>query len=1238
MSQSVHEFSSIMTPDSLRKTLQMLHNFYELHTKKNYGYTDINGCQYSGIIDNYASELLLESRKILMDRPSLKNFITESTFDYYFDIQYSNLISTYNQQNMVMAVLNKDVLSSNNEYKIVFNNCSPCNILRAESWSDPTVYKDMMYHTITPPILYITNKTTNEITQKTLYINDGTDNDVDYYFYINKTTEFIVDTYKNLTLTTKPITDKMCGLPFVWACISIFNLLPDLKAVNNLDYDNRELLTTGTNGHDISMLYPLTYGKNNLPINEDVSDKWYLKVIPRDGEAFITGSNNNIENNYRVSISKIHYIKANSISSEPISDTEVSFDEEFIKIMLLNSNSDNIIWHFKSPVSGDYDYDGETYINPSYAYIELNKFVNNIENDKSMIPAFVIKFNDIYLNNYEMIDLNTSSGIHIDTSTEYSNNGIDKKNGMVHGLGDFDGLPPYFSKLADRNVHRSHIEVYTIRDQINNRNQKNMDKQTAALLIDSAMPRKDITEMLDSMPNVIKYKYPPIVPAPYSDEKAGIYYTDPNVQITSKLNQGSEIVYVNDNEFGNINIKKNKLSPRFVYHGKRFFSLNMIELDPELEMARVYYLSNDDAKYENNDLTTFTKPKRTLCRICDIPTSFVNLINIINTSPTLVIDENYVRMLADMTEYDKNLMLNTRAKRIVVMDNTNNDYMSTKFIFDYTDNLDTLITPDILSNNYHSKYNLNASLNLETIEEYHFNITNGGTGYVVGDTFSSILGGKTYKGTVTAIDLGVITEISIDVNENNSLINVGNLSGISTSMKTTTTKGAGSGLLLSLTITSDEWSALQIKVNGEFDDIIALKYDVFGNIYVYRHISNSWKSVYQLTGERIIANYYDMTDNRIYRTLSATFVSNLIQMHKLIAESTFINQSDKMYTDRYVRRTSISKTIPIDTHEDLSSSLTGFNLQNSYLVLQAVTNDETATCHNVLSVTRESFKNINDSNIVLNRFMPNRNNVILNAYYGKSNYLLMSNDQMTQPNAYVYDPMKDSIENLKRLTMNDYYYIDKYNISFRKLFYPDGLSKDTVNPIIDPETNILQTNIYSFNEYDISNTFDTFITSIESMDRVTLVNLTKSKYGIYCDPIKYENTELAYTASELRNYLKVNFNNWIPYARNPVKLMRTAGEDIDAVSVDKQTQPTGAYVSVTNDIHCANLHNAAKYTVANIVYVFRIDDFPSTESLTADYCIYDELGNDISQNSMIIINGLYKYIKTTKNGWALVKA
>ena len=76
------------------------------------------------------------------------------------------------------------------------------------------------------------------------------------------------------------------------------------------------------------------------------------------------------------------------------------------------------------------------------------------------------------------------------------------------------------------------------------------------------------------------------------------------------------------------------------------------------DVGRIYYLSNDEAKYENNHISRYPKPDRTVARICDIPTSIVQLTGISGIAPVSVVDPNYVRTDVNFSTEDKDRLYN----------------------------------------------------------------------------------------------------------------------------------------------------------------------------------------------------------------------------------------------------------------------------------------------------------------------------------------------------------------------------------------------------------------------------------------------------------------------------------------------------------------------------------------------------------------------------------------------------
>ncbi|EKC67133.1 hypothetical protein OBE_05593, partial [human gut metagenome] len=173
----------------------------------------------------------------------------------------------------------------------------------------------------------------------------------------------------------------------------------------------------------------------------------------------------------------------------------------------------------------------------------------------------------------------------------------------------------------------------------------------------------------------------------------------------SPNNTLSEITYIDDDTFGNITL--NEYLEQFLYHSGRTFSLGMMELDPELEIARVYYISNDGISYENNEKSEFKKPGRCLARICDIPTSFLQLIKIEGKAPTLVIDQDYVRSEVPFTSEDKENIWNNKNYRWVKFFNEVTN--KTKLIFSEMDNLDSILNVEYLEKYYSRSIQLNES-------------------------------------------------------------------------------------------------------------------------------------------------------------------------------------------------------------------------------------------------------------------------------------------------------------------------------------------------------------------------------------------------------------------------------------------------------------------------------------------------------------------------------------------------
>lgn len=1220
MSKKITPF---VTPDSLRKTLNTIKSFNDLHTSKNNGREDIMGSQYASVVDNFGSELLIETRKLLMDQPSINHVFNNNTFDFYFDIQYSDFINTYSQQNMLVALLKKDVLLDNKEYRIRFDDCVDEFVVRAESWSDPTVYREKFIRTKTPPTLVIRDKLNTSIDdiQISLYLTDDVSSDVDYYFPIMKATQDFIDTYIDGIMTTVPINNAMSELPFVWICIKSFQLLPEINFVNNIDYYNRPLLTIGTDGHNVSKIYPMIYGESNIPsINPPPTNKWYLKANASETNVFINSINQS--NNYAVGIDKISFINTQSIGALPHRQTTITFDTDYLEITL----SKDVQWSFKAPVPSDHDYDGTTYINPVYAYIELDEFPQSSfddETDKSeLLSAFIIKFKDNYLDAYEGINGNAVTGIHIDASSDYSDNSILKKNGIIHDLGDFDGLPSYFKYMFPRTIHHAHTELYSIRDDLNNRNQKITDKQVSALILDTAIPQDEADTVTDNLNIVIKYD----INRRYISDGRSV----------SPSNILSEITFVSRKNFSNYRLPDQEENSKFVYHGKRLFSLAVVGLDAELEYARVYYINNDKPVYNNNNMESdYVKPQRTLARICDIPTTFSQLMNVTGVAPTLIVDEKYIRSETNYSVADKDLIYNTlQSKHVKYLNNDiNNGFLP---VYEFTFDINNTFTKSyLIENGYARTINLNSSFRVgDVISEVNpkgvFTVNDPGTGYVVDDKFSFIIGGLSFRGTVTDVDVdGIVSGIDIDMSYSNisdDRINVGNLDGNITVFKTVSTVGDGTGLSIKLTIDENYWNSLKLTTLNPFDDLYTMKLDEFGYVWIWRYNNDNetWYEYYQLTGLPIVKNYYDDAQTRRSRNTNAVLMNNWLMNDNHIDEYYLMNNNESVDVISHV--TDIHKSdIDITSTQDHSAMLSEYNEQDTYYVLSD--NDDISLEN--YSITKYHKYMIHNN--AHKHLLPRHHQLNLNKYTNKSCALFYSDDTIRQPSVYIYDPSKNVVDEYEEICNDVSLLKNRHDMTFADIFKG--------NNVIDKSTGRLKTNVYEYNEYRDTDYIIDFKNTLLTLSRESLVELiledTDNAY-----PLQLENTQYQYTKDMLIDYIIANKYNSPVYKKNDIKLLRQKNdpvvEYVNGEYVGIGEQPTGGFNKVSSELFVPKMKVNNEPITSSILFVFKIPDGQTISDLNI-YRMKNDNGDDISKYSLLIYqNDFYVFnnntwVKTSSN-------
>ena len=116
MSDIPKRYEHFLSPDGVRKLSQLMKSHFASYPDKDKLYNDSKGLQYNGSVYNFGSEILLETNKLKMTKPPIRNLTYGKDTTFYFDIDYSYLIDTYEQQNMLVCNLKKDVLVASHQY------------------------------------------------------------------------------------------------------------------------------------------------------------------------------------------------------------------------------------------------------------------------------------------------------------------------------------------------------------------------------------------------------------------------------------------------------------------------------------------------------------------------------------------------------------------------------------------------------------------------------------------------------------------------------------------------------------------------------------------------------------------------------------------------------------------------------------------------------------------------------------------------------------------------------------------------------------------------------------------------------------------------------------------------------------------------------------------------------------------------------------------------------------------
>ena len=1214
MSDRVIEKTFIMEPDSLRQFLKMNKKLYDLHTNKNYGLDDTGGIKYAGTVENFGSEILIESNKLRLKKPPIQSLNISSVLGFYFNLQfyeelddytdcyvYQNLNRFY-KQNLVCGLLQSSRLINGYSYSIIYNDIELVFHLGSESTSDDNVKRMAFFKTTVPPVLRVVDNDNNTI-DTNLTIDDGSGVDTIYYFPINLMTIDLLDMrypdnnvinqiVSNGTFTININNHMHANTPYVWFCVDRFRHLPDFVLNNNSGYSNRTLLTPGMDGHGVMHLYPSAGLHPCVPTAVTQEGyTWWLKVYGDFSYDMSTASR-------RITSGEVKYIEYlyDSVvnpTDEPLEIFRkiITYDDTFCKVSL-NMNH-NIAWSFRYPQEGEYDYNPENEIPIGYAYAPLFTFDRNettissaiINNNKVLLPGFDVNFDDRkYIDYFEQKMNREVSGIHVDYTTDYSENGINKIRGIIHGLGKFDGLPKYYNEW-DCETHRPHVELYSIRDSIFNNNNP-MNRQTSGLIIDAGVPQNDIKGIGKGSSVSISYIDNGIFDTIRESESPVNWLTDLGYHGDNIFTWTGDIKYIND--------------AKFIYHNNGVFSLGVQGFDPELEIGRVFAITNDPITYENNELVSDSKPATTLARICDIPTSFVQLINIKNVSPTYALDPYYTRMNACWDAEQEELLWNKRTPTFVEYDN--------KRVFDVHDNLDAIISSEYMVEHYSIMTNFNRYLDMTHPDQatyetnYSFGLSNPGTGYEDNDEFNVIIGGINFRGVYhTATSSSWVT---MNARESETLMNIGNIPSADSYWKITAVTGNGVDAIVRLSINPIVWEDLHIKRDGINPDVYALKLDNLNRIWAWKFNGSNWIQDHLLTGEEYVFNYYFNEIGEHYPPHSLTTKNVMLYNQFLPAFNNFQPLPSPRRNDFY---NAIDSSLDITS--DLSSHL--LNLDETFYIIY----DDTEVNHNVAEYRLN--RSSEESQYYMDRkLLPEFHTI--NSFYAYEPVCkltcntMYTDDLVKQPDVFVYNPFKNVKYDSNEYVCNELFISNKLDY--------------TLKDVLDEEWfagNYLTRNLYGKKYSNDVMVYNRQREYYMTWNRSNLLDYIQN-INTNADPILFEGSESEYTKDMLVDYIMERI---YPSYRSNVMMIAQQGTDYTTI------HDIGGYNSIQERSYdkCRTSGGTVTSYPSNIYKI----DFINDISELNDFRMYDDLGNDISRYCIIMINNtLYVF---NQNKWIQIK-
>lgn len=1213
----------IMSPDSLRASLSFLKKFNDTHPKRSTMYTDTDGNKYIGTTENFGDEVFIESRKLLRDKPSLKKVFDMNTFSEYFNLVYSELLETIDQQNMLVATLKDKVLLPNKTYQLIFSNCTLQKHIRSRADGEgfdiifgryDLITIDEFYETDNCPRLIITdNDDPSSVEEFELVLRTNEDNYGKYMWHKCTSTDLMIDsiteTSPNIFSVVINLDNKWKNLPFVWYVNSCFEHLNYIEwteinsrvYTEDIEYFHIEYLIPymdqlfeealnfkyAVDGHGVEMLCMTLVDFKDMSfynlIPHPDRERLYLSLYAYPANDKNIYGKNTFDSSPYAEISKIRAVISytNFSNTFNIAYKEYAYNNKDIKLSL-----------YHPTIFPEWTME---YYNNHNVASRTDMFL-----DGSGSPDYIYKFFRITDKNAKR-DNESMSGLHVSTGTEYTNHCIIKNTGNIHDLDKFDGLPPYFGKLHDRELHKSHIDLYAIRGLYNDLNQNAMDKQTAGIILDSGIPQTEIIKP-EGLPVSIYYD---------GIEDDGFIHRTNEELVTDKRNCLTDTVYVSEGLFGNSQNPQHATCQKFVYHGDGYFSLGVAKLDPEYEFARVYAVTNDPIKYLNNLLNP--RPERTLARICDIPTDFHDLVFEDYKTPNTIFDPKCVLSETSFKYDDLDVLLNQRniGAAFYAPDSLADTRRVNQYIFPFSNGTpSTWFHPGEINEMYGIWENLDAKADLR---QFSVRLDTRGTGYAENDTFYIMIGGLKITGTVESVTAGGVPgSVSMNINSSTPLVDPNNIGSDDELFETFNINSDGSGMVIGLSCDPSYWESLQREQNlNETQEVRAYMYDELGNIWLWTFdaSTNTWNKILQVTGEIDPGNIYD-TEDRRRRTLSDSLIHNIVKYNSIIDEECI----NARFDDRNETTFDVTYEDGYDERVDITDKLSGNNIVGGvYTVTENHDYGDKGTVHQFtvnLPKHGEEYANV--------FVLPNDNELNLDKFYNVTNKFVTTENNTYQPDLYLFFPNHSTRSKLPTVFFNTEHgtVLKSY---YGDITYCDILYQETDGiRWINPNSSTIS-NIYHYNEYAIPEYTQNEKTRLIGYSRDMLRAYCNQEFGLTSDESKYM------TREELFVYAYTHFimKRGNIYKRDGIQLEHQVDDIVQTGSVNSMPvangpQPIGEYMSVTQSPMNIDVKIESQNGYAPPLYFFEFKDNSDEYGLDDSIRVYDEYDNDISLVSMII--------------------